>query len=237
MNARQVPRPARAILKAAEVQRLDASDSTETTAMNGLTHEERRETRLEGMLERWVRTHWIVPCLIFIPAAAAMLVYALAYRDLDGPGVIALTLLGAFAWTLDEYLIHRFLFHYPAARPAVKRLVYIAHLGHHADPKDRAFVTATPLISVPVSAVSAATLWAIAGAWAAPVLAGFWLAYLYYEYVHYSVHNRRRYLGWTNEQRKRHFRHHFKHPHLEFGVTIPLWDYVFGTAPDRPAGK
>jgi sterol desaturase/sphingolipid hydroxylase (fatty acid hydroxylase superfamily) len=205
--------------------------------MQGLTEEQHSQAHPDGALEKWVRTHWSLPYLIYIPGAVVLLVYALAFRQIDVLGVFVLTALGVLAWTLEEYLIHRFLFHYPARSATGKRLVYAAHQGHHVDPKDRAYVTASPLVSVPVSLVSLAIVWAIVGPYAAPLVAGFWLAYLYYEYVHYSVHNRRRYVLWTNEQRKRHFRHHFKHPHLEFGVTIPLWDYVFGTAPERPTRK
>ncbi len=205
--------------------------------MDGLTQEQSEHVHVEGALERWVRTHWLVPFLIFGPAAAGLLVYALAFRQLDVLGVIALTILGALGWTFEEYLIHRFIFHYPAKSALGKRLLYIAHEGHHLDPKDRDFVVALPLISVPVSLVSLAVLWVIVGVYAAPLIAGFWLAYVYYEYVHFSVHNHRRYIGWTNEQRKRHFRHHFKDATREFGVTSPLWDYVFGTAPERPVRK
>ena len=39
-------------------------------------------------------------------------------------------------------------------------------------------------------------------------------------------------------QRRNHMVHHFKRPHQLFGVTTPLWDYVFGTWPRRePQGE
>jgi sterol desaturase/sphingolipid hydroxylase (fatty acid hydroxylase superfamily) len=32
--------------------------------------------------------------------------------------------------------------------------------------------------------------------------------------------------------RQQHMHHHFKTPNKRFGVSSPLWDYVFGTMPD-----
>ena len=60
-------------------------------------------------------------------------------------------------------------------------------------------------------------------------LLGFVAMYLLYELVHRRLHThapRSRYGHWA---RRHHLYHHFKRPHLNHGVTTPLWDWVFGT--------
>ena len=49
---------------------------------------------------------------------------------------------------------------------------------------------------------------------------------LHYYVHHFAPKNR---LG--KYLRKYHLAHHFKHEPLRYGVSTPIWDYVFGTAP------
>ena len=51
-------------------------------------------------------------------------------------------------WTLTEYAVHRYLFHYPAQSEFGKRLVYLFHGIHHDQPDD-----ATRLVMPPVPAI------------------------------------------------------------------------------------
>jgi sterol desaturase/sphingolipid hydroxylase (fatty acid hydroxylase superfamily) len=60
-------------------------------------------------------------------------------------------------------------------------------------------------------------------------LSGVWAGFLYYEAVHYRVHLTRGQGRFIGRQRRAHFHHHFRAPDRCFGVTTPLWDYVFGT--------
>jgi sterol desaturase/sphingolipid hydroxylase (fatty acid hydroxylase superfamily) len=60
-------------------------------------------------------------------------------------------------------------------------------------------------------------------------MAGFWAGYAYYETVHYRIHFTAG-EGWLlRRQRRAHFRHHFTNATRNFGVTTPLWDWVFQT--------
>lgn len=182
-----------------------------------------------GMPEHLIRTHFAVPFIIFLPAAAVMLYLAVARFDIGLSAAALLLAGGALLWTLLEYLIHRFLFHFKPGGAFGERFIWLVHEGHHEDPRDTKKVTATPFVSVPVAAGFFGVTWLLLGAYALPLMAGFFLGYLYYEFVHYAVHNFQRRIGWTNEQRKRHFRHHFKDATREFGVTTSLWDHVART--------
>jgi len=64
---------------------------------------------------------------------------------------------------------------------------------------------------------------------AAALLTGIWSGFLYYEAVHYRVHFSLSPSGLIARQRRSHFYHHFTNNKRCFGVTSPLWDYVFGT--------
>jgi len=59
--------------------------------------------------------------------------------------------------------------------------------------------------------------------------ASFALTYLGYEWLHRRIHSARplnRYGRWA---RKHHLHHHFNTPAGNHGVTVDLWDRVFGT--------
>jgi len=63
-------------------------------------------------------------------------------------------------------------------------------------------------------------------------MVGIWIGFLYYETVHYRVHVGDANRGWIARQRRMHFHHHFRNSKQSFGVTTPIWDYIFKTAAD-----
>lgn len=144
----------------------------------------------------------------------------------------ALLLAGAFAWTLGEYVIHRFLMHELRGRGLPSR----EHLVHHADPEEN---PGRPLLSWVGIVVVGAVLFGPAGValgarLGAPLVglalyAGWLVGYGAYEQVHNRAHThapRGAYGRWV---RSHHFHHHHGHPLANHGVTSPLWDRVFGT--------
>ena len=70
---------------------------------------------------------------------------------------------------------------------------------------------------------------AIGGAGAYPFLGGFALGYLAYDLIHYSIHRSDTKSGVLNWLRRYHFQHHFAATDRQFGVSTPIWDYVFPT--------
>ncbi len=133
---------------------------------------------------------------------------------------------GAAAWTLAEYLLHRFVFH----GRSPKAIGAAEHRQHHAWPdyfapwwqKALAAIAATALILPAIALVAGVetALW---------FTLGFTATYLLYEVLHRRVHThppRGRYGRW---RRRNHFAHHFADPGRAHGVTSPVWDRVFGT--------
>jgi sterol desaturase/sphingolipid hydroxylase (fatty acid hydroxylase superfamily) len=48
--------------------------------------------------------------------------------------------------------------------------------------------------------------------------------------LHYHVHHRRATTRLGKLMRELHMRHHFQDPDKWYGVSVPFWDPVFGTA-------
>ena len=143
-------------------------------------------------------------------------------------GILVRVLEGAAVWSLSEYLIHRYLFHFiPRSRVGVA-LAYLSHGVHHAYPRDPHRLVLPLVVSAPIGAmlVLAAIL---AGPQTFPLLAGFALGYLSYDLIHYRIHAYEADSGVFKWLRRYHFQHHFSVPDRQFGVSSPFWDYIFRT--------
>ena len=137
---------------------------------------------------------------------------------------------GVFLWTLIEYGVHRFFFHWQPANRSLARFVYGFHLAHHGRPRDPKCILARARITMPLSAIVLGLIYAATGdtTSAVAITVGVWSGFLYYEWVHYRLHTSGSTFG-LDGHRKRHFRHHFVDDRRCFGVTSPIWDLVFGT--------
>src|SRR5262249_18349706 len=133
--------------------------------------------------------------------------------------------------------LHRFLFHVriPLRDPQVRNFVNSSHVLHHASPRDRNLVLVQPTFGLVVSILLFASIYGVTRSLTSTtaILSGIWAGFLYYESVHYRVHFSLSASGFVARQRKTHFYHHFTNNKRCFGVTTPLWDYVFGTALPR----
>ena len=66
------------------------------------------------LLERLSHVHPITPLLMWGPISAWLFWRSLETYQLPGAPVLAIAIAGAFVWTLSEYCLHRYLFHFPA---------------------------------------------------------------------------------------------------------------------------
>jgi sterol desaturase/sphingolipid hydroxylase (fatty acid hydroxylase superfamily) len=140
--------------------------------------------------------------------AAAVAIVLLAASTLKPSIAIILFWCGLLAWTLGEYIIHRFVLH--AIAP-------VQHGIHHARPKQ------------PINKI----FWQIWIAFAlvymttdGAFLAGTLVAYAWYLFVHYCDHHKPEILPVS--LLKHHLDHH-KFANRNYGVTTKVWDRIFGT--------
>jgi sterol desaturase/sphingolipid hydroxylase (fatty acid hydroxylase superfamily) len=146
--------------------------------------------------------------------------------------------IGILAWTLLEYGLHRFVFHvrFEIRNPKLREFVNASHVVHHSAPRDPDKLLVQPSYGLLVSALLFAILYFLTGSVFSTVgiLTGIWAGFLYYEAVHYRVHLTAAPSGFIAAQRRAHFYHHFTNRKRCFGVTSPLWDYIFRTQLPRP---
>jgi sterol desaturase/sphingolipid hydroxylase (fatty acid hydroxylase superfamily) len=180
-------------------------------------------------MEFFSRVHPVTPLILYLPVVGYMLYVSLWQRQLSIIAVTALFLLGVLLWTLTEYLIHRYVFHYKPKSRWGKRLHFVIHGVHHDYPNDAKRLVMPPSISVPLAFLFYGLFLLIFGNLTAPVFAGLVFGYLCYDMLHYATHHfpmKRGVLLWLKQY---HLRHHFKDDHLGYGISSPLWDYVFRT--------
>jgi sterol desaturase/sphingolipid hydroxylase (fatty acid hydroxylase superfamily) len=63
----------------------------------------------------------------------------------------------------------------------------------------------------------------------AVIFSAFIFGYLVYDITHYATHHWQMRSGILKALKRHHMRHHYKTPNQRFGVSSPLWDYVFDT--------
>jgi sterol desaturase/sphingolipid hydroxylase (fatty acid hydroxylase superfamily) len=143
--------------------------------------------------------------LIFTTAVAIAL---LVSSPLKSSTTAILFCCGVIAWTLVEYITHRFVLH--AIAP-------VQHGIHHARPRE-----AIDKIFWQIW-LSFGVIYCITEG---VVLAGALVAYAWYLLVHYCAHHNPAIL--PASLLKHHLDHH-RFANRNYGVTTKLWDRVFGT--------
>jgi 4-hydroxysphinganine ceramide fatty acyl 2-hydroxylase len=180
-------------------------------------------------VEFFSRVHPAIPLLLYMPVIAYMLYVSLWHQKLSILAVTGLFLLGILLWTLLEYLIHRYIFHYEPKSRLGKRLHYIIHGVHHDYPNDARRLVMPPSISVPLAVLLYILFLLIFGYLAPGVFAGLVFGYVCYDMLHYATHHVPMKRGLRLWLKHYHLRHHYKDDDAGFGISSPLWDYVFRT--------
>jgi sterol desaturase/sphingolipid hydroxylase (fatty acid hydroxylase superfamily) len=189
------------------------------------------------LLERLTRTHISVPIGIFITISASLIFYGTQYAGLGIMETVALFFTGLLLFSLVEYLVHRKVFHMLTDTPAKANIQYKFHGVHHEYPKDKTRLAMPPILSVTIASVLVVLFYLLMGSYTFGFLPGFLTGYAAYLFVHYAVHafrppNNFLKVLWVN-----HGIHHYKNDELAFGVSSPLWDWVFGTLPRNQKNK
>lgn len=146
-------------------------------------------------------------------------------------------LLGLFIWTISEYILHRFVFHFPVKTERAERIVFLFHGVHHAQPQCKTRLVMPPVVAIPLAAIFFGLFYLVivvilkARLWFDPIFSAFIFGYLVYDLTHYATHHFPMRVGYAKFIKRYHMQHHYKTPNQRFGVSSPLWDYVFKTRP------
>jgi sterol desaturase/sphingolipid hydroxylase (fatty acid hydroxylase superfamily) len=178
--------------------------------------------------------------ILWVPMAVILLGFAVRAAPSGAfPWFIpAAVITGLFMWTFAEYTLHRFLFHHHPTTPRQERIFFLFHGVHHAQPQDKTRLVMPFPVSIPMAVLFFGLFYLILGVlfkvpqWVAPLTAGFLIGYLIYDLTHYAAHHFPMRRGYAKYIKRYHMAHHYKTPDARFGVSSPVWDWVFGTMAD-----
>ena len=188
-------------------------------------------------LEFFTHVSPVAVLVIWLPVVGYFIYRSLAVESTSIYVLLLGLLIGVFIWTLAEYLLHRFVFHFPAKTDWQKRLAFLFHGIHHEQPRIKTRLVMPPALSIPLALLFYSLFVLVfktilqVPMWLSPVFAGFILGYIAYDMIHYSTHHIQMKKGYFRVLRQQHMHHHFQTPDKRFGVSSPFWDYVFGTMP------
>jgi sterol desaturase/sphingolipid hydroxylase (fatty acid hydroxylase superfamily) len=180
-------------------------------------------------LERLTRTHFLFPVILYYVLSLAMILLAVFKVNQSITSLVVLFVSGMIAFTLIEYLIHRFLFHFPATTPRQKRLQYLIHGVHHEFPKDKDRLVMPPVLSILLAVLFYSLFRLLLKDNAFAFFAGFSAGYSTYLLIHYSVHRFRPPRNLLKILWKHHALHHYREEEGNYSVSLPVWDMVFGS--------
>lgn len=183
-----------------------------------------------NFLEALSRVHPSVPLIIYMPVIFYMLYLSINKFGLDILSIIGLILVGLFVWTVTEYFLHRFVFHWELKSKLGKQIHFIFHGVHHDYPSDSRRLVMPPSVSIPLAAIFYFLFRVILGeSFVHPFFIGFLIGYLFYDITHYAIHHFNMHSKFWLMIKNHHMKHHYQDPHKGYGVSTPLWDLIIGT--------
>ena len=181
------------------------------------------------ILEFFSHVHPLIPAIIYLPVIGAML-YETLEKGISIRYAVTLLLGGLVVWSFTEYILHRFIFHFVPRSGWGKQIHFMFHGVHHDYPNDSTRLVMPPIVSIPLSTLFYFLFRDVLGpAYLPPFFAGFILGYLAYDLSHYAFHHFSLHGRISLYLKQQHMRHHYMDPDGNYGVSSPLWDFVFGT--------
>jgi sterol desaturase/sphingolipid hydroxylase (fatty acid hydroxylase superfamily) len=185
------------------------------------------------VLERLSRTHIAIPLTIFFIYSTILLYWSITHTSLSFMISAGMFILGALSFSWVEYMVHRHVFHMKTFTDLRAKLQYTMHGVHHEFPKDRDRLAMPPLLSVTIATVLLLVLKVLLGELVFAFLPGFLVGYAAYLAIHYMVHAYQPPRNFLKSLWINHSVHHYKDGEIVFGVSSPLWDYIYGTMRDK----
>ena len=191
------------------------------------------------ILENLTKTNPLQNIIVYGLTILILNYLAVMHFGLSPLTVLLLFIVGILSWTLAEYVLHRFVFHWVTESKWSQRFHFIMHGSHHEYPTDKERLLMPPVPGLIMAAILFGIFylffWIVGYSqltWG--FFPGFFSGYLMYSFVHRATHTmkpprRFRHL-WHH-----HSLHHYRFPDKAFGVSNTFWDRVFDTMPPKSA--
>ncbi|XP_045515848.1 dihydroceramide fatty acyl 2-hydroxylase FAH2 [Pieris brassicae] len=137
---------------------------------------------------------------------------------------------GFIMWSLLEYSLHRWVFHYdPGSSTTLIQLHFLIHGMHHKVPFDGLRQVFPPIPALVITCILSVPVWCL---FSHPVIkiTGGLIGYLTYDMIHYYVHHGSPRDGsYLYAMKRYHSNHHFINHDKAFGISSKVWDLAFDT--------
>jgi sterol desaturase/sphingolipid hydroxylase (fatty acid hydroxylase superfamily) len=192
-----------------------------------------------NFLEALSRVHPSIPLIIFIPIILFMIYLSVFVHQMTFLSIMGMIIFGLFIWTITEYLLHRFIFHWELKSKFGAKIHFIFHGVHHDYPSDSRRLVMPPSVSIPLATLFYFLFKFLIGDISVlPFFAGFLTGYLFYDITHYAIHHFNMHSKFWLFIKNHHMKHHYQDSHKGYGVSSPVWDVVIGTNfPSKPSSK
>lgn len=183
-----------------------------------------------GFLESLSKVHFFVPLVVFIPVIIFLIWKSLFDLNMAILPFAGYAILGVFVWTLTEYVMHRYVFHFYPKSDWGKKIHFIFHGVHHDYPNDAKRLVMPPSASIPLALfffflfqylLPIGTVYAF--------FLGFISGYLAYDMMHYALHHANFKSGVWKKLKQHHMLHHYSDPTRGYGVSSDIWDKILGS--------
>lgn len=188
------------------------------------------------MKAKYVREFFFFPD-IFVMSVLFLISFGFMIPRLTSIGAWMAFVIGMVAYSIVEYLTHRFLFHIkPPKNTFLLHLIKRLHYDHHSSPNDLHLLFLPLWYSLPNMAIAGGAAYLMTSSLVITnaFLAGIMIFLLFYEWKHYIAHRPIKPISpWGRWMKRVHLWHHFKNENYWYGVTNPVYDWALGTFKDQ----
>lgn len=182
------------------------------------------------LMDALSKVHYSVPLIVFVPLISFLYYLGVSSGSMSFLLFIGYLIGGLCTWTITEYGLHRYIFHYHPSSEFGKKIHFIFHGVHHDYPRDRLRLVMPPSVSLPLAALFFFLFKVFLNAPGLYVFFGAFLTgYLIYDMFHYAIHHLEVKGKLWNLLKTHHLKHHYNNPEKGFGVSSPIWDIIVGS--------
>ena len=87
-------------------------------------------------MEFFSRVHFTVPLYVYVPVILILMYLSIFVYNISALNNFVLLIGGVVAWSLAEYVLHRYIFHFKATSEFGKKIHFMFHGVHHDYPSD-----------------------------------------------------------------------------------------------------
>jgi len=181
-------------------------------------------------LENLSKVHYLVPLIVYVPIIIFLGWLSFTSEHMDFIHFIEWFAIGLFIWTITEYVMHRWVFHYYPSSKFGQRIHFIFHGVHHDYPNDAKRLVMPLSASIPMAtALYLMFLYILPTGTIFAFYTGFLIGYLLYDEMHYALHHANFKNPFWKRLKQHHMLHHYSDPTKGYGVSSALWDKILGS--------